>query len=46
MLSDYFQRRRDAPQHVLVVNLTGIDLDRLPAALERLAALWKENDHV
>ena len=46
MLSDYYQRPQDAPQHVLVVNYTGIDLDRLPAALERLAALWKENDHV
>ena len=46
MLSDYYQCPQDAPQHVLVVNYTGIDLDRLPAALERLAALWKENDHV
>lgn len=46
MLSDYYQHPQDAPQHVLVVNYTGIDLDRLPAALERIAAFWKENDHV
>lgn len=41
MLSDYYQRRDDAPEHVLVVNYTGIDPARLPAALERLAELWK-----
>lgn len=28
MLSDYYQCPQDAPQHVLVVNYTGIDLDR------------------
>ena len=40
MLSDYYQRPGEVPQHVLVVNYTGIDLERLPAALERLAELW------
>ena len=42
MLSDYYQQPEDSPQHVLVVNYTGIDLERLPAALERLAELWNE----
>ena len=42
MLSDYYQRPGEVPQHVLVVNYTGIDLERLPAALERLAELWNE----
>ena len=42
MLSDYYQQPEDAPQHVLVVNYTGIDTEKLPAALERLAELWKQ----
>ena len=42
MLSDYYQRPEEVPQHVLVVNYTGIDLERLPAALERLAELWNK----
>ena len=42
MLSDYYQQPEDAPQHVLVVNYTGIDIEKLPAALERLAELWKQ----
>ncbi len=42
MLSEYYQESRMAPQHVLVINYTGIDTDRLPAALERLAELWKQ----
>ena len=41
MLSDYYQQPEDAPPHVLVVNYTGIDIERLPAALERLAELWR-----
>ena len=41
MLSDYYQQPEDAPQHVLVVNYTGIDIEKLPAALERLAELWR-----
>ncbi len=41
MLSDYYQRPEDAPPHVLVVNYTGIDIEKLPAALERLAELWR-----
>ena len=39
MLSDYYQNTKDAPEHVLVVNYTGIDTERLPAALERLAEI-------
>lgn len=42
MLSDYYQQPENAPQHVLVVNYTGIDIEKLPAALERLAELWKQ----
>ena len=42
MLSDYYQQPKNAPQHVLVVNYTGIDIEKLPAALERLAELWKQ----
>ena len=44
MLSDYYQHPQDAPHHVLVVNYTGIDIDRLPAALERLAELWQKTE--
>ena len=44
MLSDYYQHPQDAPQHVLVVNYTGIDTDRLPAALARLAELWQKTE--
>ena len=40
MLSDYYQSPREAPQHVLVVNYTGIDTEKLPTALARLAELW------
>ena len=40
MLSDYYQSPRKAPQHVLVVNYTGIDTEKLPTALARLAELW------
>ena len=40
MLSDYYQCPREAPQHVLVVNYTGIDTEKLPTALARLAELW------
>ena len=43
MLSDYYQQPEDAPQHVLVVNYTGIDIEKLPAALERLAELWRQD---
>ena len=40
MLSDYYQSPREAPQHVLVVNYTGIDTEKIPTALARLAELW------
>ena len=37
-LSDYYSDRREAPPHVLVVNYSGMDLDRLTEALRRLRA--------
>ena len=35
-----------SPEDTLWQSVLETALDRLPAALERLAALWKENDHV
>ena len=46
MLSDYYQCPREAPQHVLVVNYTGIDLTKWPAALKWLAEILEEYHHV
>ena len=31
-----------APQHILVVNYAGIDMERLPEGLRRLAQIWEE----
>ena len=45
MLSEYYRDRAAAPPHVLVVNYSGIDMEKLPRALARLAALLEENDH-
>ena len=42
LLSDYYQQREQAPQHVLVVNYSGIELEKLPQALTRLAEIIKE----
>ena len=39
MLSDYYQVPQEARPHVLVVNYSGIDVGRLPQALERLAGI-------
>lgn len=41
-LSDYYYCRAAAPEHVLVVNYSGIELEALKNGLERLAELWKE----
>lgn len=42
MLSDYYSDKAAAPPHVLVVNYTGIDLEKWPSALERLAEIGEE----
>lgn len=42
LLSDYYSRPDTAPQHILVVNYAGIDMDRLPEGLRRLAQIWEE----
>ena len=41
LLSDYC-RPATAPQHILVVNYAGIDMERLPEGLRRLAQIWEE----
>ena len=41
LLSDYYSQPAAAPQHILVVNYAGIDMDRLPEGLRRLAQLWE-----
>ena len=46
MLSDYYSDPAHAPPHVLVVNYTGIDLEKWPAALRWLAEIWEEYHHV
>lgn len=42
LLSDYYRKNEEAPHHVLVVNYSGIELEKLPQALERLAEIIKE----
>lgn len=42
LLSDYYYDSTCAPQHVVVVNYSGIELDALRSGLERLAELWEE----
>ena len=42
LLSDYYRHGEDAPHHVLVVNYSGIELEKLPQALARLAEIIKE----
>ena len=42
LLSDYYSRPDAAPQHILVVNYAGIDMERLPEGLRRLAQIWEE----
>jgi len=41
LLSDYYSRPETARPHVMVVNYSGIDLDRLPEALRRLASAFE-----
>ena len=41
LLSDYYSARSSAPQHIVVVNYSGIDLERLPEGLRRLAQAWE-----
>jgi GntR family transcriptional regulator/MocR family aminotransferase len=44
LLSDYYADPQQAPQHILVVNYSGIETDRLQEALHRLAAIfWEES---
>ncbi len=45
MLSEYYNDPAVAPPHVLVVNYSGIDIEKLPRALARLAEIWEEQDH-
>lgn len=42
MLSDYYYNNGDAKEHTLVVNYSGLDLNRLPEALRRLGELLEE----
>ena len=42
LLSDYYADPVDAPHHVLVVNYAGLELSKLPEALERLGRIVKE----
>ena len=42
MLSDYYHEGGDARGHTLVVNYSGLDMQRLPQALRRLADILKE----
>ena len=39
LLSDYYKDKKVAPMHVLVVNYSGLALERLPEALDRLAKI-------
>ena len=45
MLSEYYSDPAAAPPHVLVVNYSGVELEKLPRALARLAEIWEEQDH-
>ena len=45
MLSAYYGRPETAPPHVLVMNYSGIDTEKLPRALARLAEILEEHDH-
>ena len=42
LLSDYYADPTAAPQHVVVVNYSGIEPDNLRRGLARLAELWEE----
>ncbi|MGC6175737.1 PLP-dependent aminotransferase family protein [Lacrimispora sp. 38-1] len=38
-LSEYYHNRKSSPQHIIVINYSGVDSDRIPIAVERLSAL-------
>ncbi|MBR5571204.1 MAG: PLP-dependent aminotransferase family protein [Oscillospiraceae bacterium] len=42
LLSDYYDSPAAAPQHVVVVNYSGIELEALRRGLARLAELWED----
>ena len=42
LLSDYYADPAAAPQHVVVVNYSGIETDALRRGLSRLAELWED----
>lgn len=42
MLSDYYSDPTAAPQHVVVVNYSGIALEDLQLGLQKLAEIWEE----
>ena len=42
LLSDYYDSPAAAPQHVVVVNYSGIELEALRRGLVRLAELWED----
>jgi len=44
MLSDYYSRPKPERSHILVVNYSGIDPERLPEALRRLAEILHEEE--
>lgn len=46
LLSDYYSDSKQAPHHVLVVNYSGIQLERLEEGLRRLNEIWEEKKHV
>ena len=46
LLSDYYSQPESAPHHVLVVNYSGLDLQKLPEGLHRLAKILEEENHV
>ncbi|MBE6990644.1 MAG: PLP-dependent aminotransferase family protein [Ruminococcaceae bacterium] len=46
LLSDYHSDPRQAPPHVLVVNYSGIQTERLAEGLRRLNDILEGNDHV
>ncbi|MBQ2062481.1 MAG: PLP-dependent aminotransferase family protein [Oscillospiraceae bacterium] len=46
LLSHYYSDPHQAPSHVLVVNYSGIQLQRLEEGLRRLNEVWEEKDHV
>lgn len=42
MLSDYYSNPAAAPQHVVVVNYSGIALEDLQLGLQKLAEIWED----